>query len=339
MRTAEKLGHGSAGWGVISSAMIGGTTVLATKKDKSLSYRRALWLNADPKSITLVSCIKQSTTKLGTVEERTVERDNGQRVRLSAMKVDSKGGVSLHLTVHMPGEEASVVPEKVAAESEIEVSTTAAPSGAEFMDGDAFLYVNGNDVCMCTTGMSDGAIQYFLQQLFKAAQIRGDATQFSLEKISDVNKIKLIQQQGIKEIEIRGMLYQATLSFNRRKDQPHSIIGAAAKQIRHVLGSDHDVNSDALQVGLTVKTDRRRTGLKLGERRVEALAKDIIRHQESDDDFVIVTKENQRIGPKEIFMKSTVAIDSKGKSVERDKAWRELSRFYQALDNAGALEQ
>jgi hypothetical protein len=312
---------------------------LADKKDKSLSYRRALWLNADPTSISLASCIKQSTTTLTTVEERTVERENGQRVQLAAMKTDNKGGISLHLTVHIPGEEASVVPETVTAESEIEVSTIAAPSGAEFMDGDAFLYVNGNDVCMCSTGMSDGAIQYFLQQLFKAAQIRGDATQFLLEKISDVNKIRLIQRQGIKEIEIRGVLFQASLSFSRRKDQAQSIIGAAAKQIRHVLGNDHDVNSDALQVGLTVKTDRRRKGLKLGERRVQTLATDLIRNQEDGDDYVIITKEDQRIGPKEIFMKSTVAIDSKGKSVDRDKAWKELYGFYQSLDGAGALEQ
>ena len=311
-----------------------GRTIWLTKRIKA---SRALWLNADPTSISLVSCIKQSTTKLTTVEERTVERENGQRVRLAAMKADSKAGVWLHLTVHTPGEEASVVPETAAAKSEIEVSTTAAPSGAEFMDGDAFLYVNGNDVCMCSTSMSDGAIQYFLQQLFKAAQIRGDATQFVLEKISDVNKIRLIQRQGIKEIEIRGVLFQA--SFSRRKDQAQSILGAAAKQIRHVLGNDHDVNSDALQVGLTVKTDRRRKGLKLGEKRVQTLATDLLRNQENGDDFVIITKEDQRIGPKEIYMRSTVAIDSKGKSVERDKAWKELYGFYQALDDAGALEQ
>ncbi len=232
-----------------------------------------------------------------------------------------------------------MVPQAVSVSTEIEVSTAAPPSGAEFMDGDAFLYVNGNDVCLCSTGMRDASIQYFLQDFFKQAKIRSDAVQFMLAKVSDISKIKLIQNQGIKEIEIRAILYQATLTYNRRKAQAQSIVGAAAKHIRHVLGKEHDVNSDALQVALAVKTDRRRKGLKLGEKRIQTLATDLIKHQEADDEFVIITKKNQRIGPNEIFMKTTVEIDSKGKSVERDKAWKQLYEFYQSLEDAGALEQ
>lgn len=312
---------------------------LADKRDKSISYRRAQWLIDDPTSINLASCIKQAAVKLTTVAERTVPRDDGRFVRLAMLKPDSKGGLYLHLTEDTPGELASVVPQEISASSEIEVSTIAPPSGAEFMDGDAFLYVNANDVCLCSTGMRDASIQYFLQDFFKQAKIRNDAVQFILAKVSNVSKIKLIQSQGIREIEIRAVLYQATLTYNRRKAQAQSVVGAAAKHIKYVLGNEHDVNSDALQVALSVKTDRRRKGLKLGEKRIQTLATDLIKHQEGDDDFVIITKKDQRIGPNEIFMKTTVEIDSIGKSVQRDKAWKQLHVFYQLLDDAGALEQ
>jgi hypothetical protein len=312
---------------------------LADKRDKSISYRRAQWLVDDPASINLASCIKQAAVKLMTVAERTVPRGDGRFVRLAMLKSDSKGGLYLHLTEDTPGELASVVPKAVSASSEIEVSTIAPPSGAEFMDGDAFLYVNVNDVCLCTTGMRDASIQYFLQDFFKQAKIRNDAVQFILAKVSNVSKIKLIQSQGIREIEIRAVLYQATLTYNRRKAQTQSVLGAAAKHIKYVLGNEHDVNSDALQVALAIKTDRRRKGLKLGEKRIQTLATDLIKHQEDDDDFVIITKKDQRIGPNEIFMKTIVEIDSIGKSVQRDKAWKQLHVFYQLLDDAGALEQ
>ena len=287
---------------------------MADKREKSISYRRAQWLVDDPASINLASCIKQAAVKLTTVAERTVPRNNGKFVRLAMLSPESKGGLYLHLTEDTPGELASVVPKAISTSTEIEVSTTAPPSGAEFMDGDAFLYVNENDVCLCSTGMRDASIQYFLQDFFKQAKIRSDAVQFMLAKVSDVSKIKLIQNQGIREIEIRAILYEATLTYNRRKAQAQSIVGAAAKHIRYVLGNEHDVNSDALQVALSVKTDRRRKGLKLGEKRIQTLATDLIKHQEGDDDFVIITKKNQRIGPNEIFIKTTVEIDSIGKS-------------------------
>jgi hypothetical protein len=308
------------------------------QREKTVSYRRAEWLNDDPSSINLAMCLKQAAEKLTTVDERTIVRANGQYVRVVSMK-PSKGGYLLHLTADTPGESASIVPKKAVAADEIQVRTAAPPSGAEFMDGDAFLYVNGNDVCFCTTGLRDSTIRQVLQDLFKLAAIRKDATQFDLLKIADVSKIKLLNSQGVAEIELRATLSTAAVSYNRRKQQPQSIVGAAAKQLKAIFGKEYDVTSDALRVMLILKADRRRKGITLGDKRLKTLATSIINDQEDDDEYVIVTKGGQRIGPKEILMRSTVRIDSIGKSVQRDKAWKELQGFYEALESAGALEQ
>jgi hypothetical protein len=36
-------------------------------------------------------------------------------------------------------------------------------------------------------------------------------------------------------------------------------------------------------------------------------------------------------------MKTTVEIDSDGKTVKREKAWKELVNFYESLQDAGVL--
>jgi hypothetical protein len=311
---------------------------LTDKREKTVSYRRAEWLTDDPKSMSLSGFIKQASDKLTTVDERTITRDSGQEIKLASLKA-SRSGFLLHFTVDTPGESASIVPKAVPASSEIEIETAAPPLDAEFMDGDAFLFVKGNDVCLCSTGMRDGAIKYFLKEFFKAAKLRKDAVLFNLAKVSDVSKIKLIQKQGIKEVEIRAALFEATMAYNRRKTQAYSVLGAAAKQMKAIFGNPHDVNNDALRVMLTIKKDKRRKGLKLGEKRIQELASDVVNNQEEGDEFIIVTNGGQRIGPNEIFMRSTVAIDSMGKSVQRDKAWKELQAFYDVLDDSGALEQ
>lgn len=311
---------------------------MPNKREKTVSYRRAEWLNDDPTSLNLGMCLKQATDKLKTVDERVIVRPNGQYVRLASLK-PSRGGFFLHFTADTPGEAASIVPKKSIAMDEIQVSTAAPPVDAEFMDGDAFLYVNGNDVCFCATVLRDSTIRQVLQDFFTLAAIRKDATQFDLIKIADINKVKLLQSQGVAEIELRSTLSLATVSFNRRKHQPQGVIGAAAKQLKAIFGSEHDVNSDALRVMLVIRSDKRRKGIALGEKRLKMLATNVINHQEDDDEYIIVTKGGQRIGPKEILMRSTVMIDSIGKSVQRDKAWKELYAFYEVLDSSGALEQ
>jgi hypothetical protein len=251
----------------------------------------------------------------------------------------SKSGYLLHFTADTPGEAASIVPKKAIVADEIQVGTAAPPADAEFMDGDAFLYVNHNDVCFCATGLRDSTIRHVLQEFFRLARIRKDADQFDLLKIADVNKVKLLQSQGVAEIELRSTLSVATVSYNRRKLQPQGILGAAAKQVKAILGKEHDVTSDALRVMLTIKSDKRRLGIALGEKRLKTLATSVINDQETDDEYVIITKGGQRIGPNENLMRSTVMIDAIGKSVQRDKAWKELYSFYETLESSGALEQ
>ena len=91
---------------------------------------------------------------------------------------------------------------------------------------------------------------------------------------------------------------------------------------------------------LTLRVDRRfGKSFPIGEKTIETLAADVVKSTEENEDYVIVTGTGQKISPTEIFMRSTVLIDSDGKTVNRDKAWRELSQFFDQLVNSGVLEQ
>jgi hypothetical protein len=120
-------------------------------------YRRAEWLADRPNGVTLESCLRDAHNTLKTVDERTIIRDSGQCIRSAKKLAPRDGGIFVHLTADTPGERTSVVPKKRDT-AEMDVATVAAPPDAEFMDGDAFLYVNGDHVCMCATGLRDGAV-------------------------------------------------------------------------------------------------------------------------------------------------------------------------------------
>ncbi|MFZ1961244.1 MAG: hypothetical protein WAU63_08370, partial [Methylovirgula sp.] len=130
---------------------------MADQREKTLSYRRAEWLTDDlPETATLESYLRSAHNTLKTVAERTIIRDSGQCIRSVKKLAPHDGGIFVHLVADTPGELTSIVP-KIKRDLEVEVDTASAPENAEFMDGDAFLYVRDNHVFICSSGIRDGA--------------------------------------------------------------------------------------------------------------------------------------------------------------------------------------
>jgi hypothetical protein len=170
-----------------------------------------------PRGTTLESCLKAAHNVLKTVQDRTIIRDSGQHISAVKRLAPRDGGFFLHITADTPGERASVVPKVKKDAEELDVGTIAAPDNAEFMDGDAFLYVKGDHVCLCTTGLRDGAVRLFLYEFFDKAGLGDHATKFELMKAANVDKLKMLRTQGVKEIALNASLYQATASTRNGK--------------------------------------------------------------------------------------------------------------------------
>ena len=311
---------------------------MAEKKEKTISYRRAVWLDGT-QGLTLEKCLKEAHKNLKTIEERTIVYQ-GQEKKSINSKDGSSGGIFLHVTADTPGEYASVVPKAGPGVSELDLTVAKPPADGEWLDGDAFIFVRHDHMCLCTTGLRDAAITVFLYEFFKKAGIRKDSNRFDLRKVADVSKLKMLHSQGVREVVFKATMFQATADYEKRKAQAFSIVGAVSKQFRAFINKPNDFTRDGLQVYLSLKSDHRfKKDFKLGEKRIEDVAADVVKNAEEEDDFVIVTKTGQKIGPKEIFVRASVLIDGDGKTVDRDKAWRELCGFYKGLHEKGLLEQ
>jgi hypothetical protein len=310
---------------------------MADKKIKIVSYRRAEWLSPDPNR-SLEKFIRNAGTKLATVKDRWIASDD-QTLRLAKMENEPTGGLRLHITTETEGEAASFIPKPPAGSTEFALGTQPPPANAEWLDGDAFLYVVDNHVCICTTSMSDSAVKVFLWEYFKKAKLPDEAAKFDLLKKADITKIRLLRTQGVKEVEIRASMFKASATYQARKSHIMSSLGAVAKHVKAILGKPNDVNPDALQVILTLKTDEREKGLSIGEKEIENIAADVVRNAEADDSYAIITKTGQRITPEELFVKTTASIERDGKTVDRDDAWGELVKFFDDLKTDGVLEQ
>lgn len=314
---------------------------MAEPRKKTLSYHRAEYFCEHPRTINLGLCIKQAADVLQTVARRSIQRAGGYMMRLAHYKRDDDGrGCFLHLTFETPREPTSIVPHVADDADELRVDTLPPPNDAEFMDGEAFLYVNGNDAMLCTTAVTIGAVRYFLHAFFDKAAIRHDAGDFEFMNAVDTRLFDLIQRKGIKEIEIKASMLEASAHYQSRRNHAVGAAGHVSKFFRHIAGADPAQADDALRVAVTVKLNKmRKKSIALGHKKLEAIARNIIENREEEDEYTIVLEGGEKIKPKELVLRSQASIDRMGKSVVKEDAWSALYSYYQELFRSGQLDQ
>ncbi len=314
---------------------------MAKQRQKSLTYHRAECLDTNSHGFNLENCINQAIIHLPTVADRSIERDGGSIGRLAHCgRPKNRLGCLLHLTFEAPGEHASIVPSPVMGVSELQTQTHPPPNSAEFMDGDAFLYVVGNHVCLCTTAVRVGTVRHFLQKLFEKANIEQNCNQFILMNAANTNKLSRIHNEGIREIQLKASLTHASAEYIRRKNHTIGAIGVVAEFFKEIFGHDDGIVDDALRVGLIFHVDgRSKSRIRLGRAKLQKIAENIVQNEEKDDDYTIILESGEKIRFSDIVLKKSVEIDGEGKTVRREAAFEALLLYYNELKNAGKLEE
>ena len=72
----------------------------------------------------------------------------------------------------------------------------------------------------------------FLYEFFTKAQLGKHATKFELLKVPNIDKMKMLNREGVKQIDLRASLYQATTRYEDRKTKAS---GALRTLARHVM--------------------------------------------------------------------------------------------------------
>ena len=179
-----------------------------------------------------------------------------------------------------------------------------------------------------------------LCSLFQKAKLSDISTRFDLISVANLERVKFIHDHGIKSITLNAALFKASHDLSRNRGRTRGGPGAVAKFLTAMFGKENDVTNDSIIVKLTLETDGRvRKHITLGEQRLEHWAVDLVTHEEAGDDYVIVTKDKQVIRPDELKIQKLCRILTKGNSIDREQAWKELLDFYADLCESGAVEE
>ena len=313
-------------------------------RDKVIGYRRAVWLKMPPDGQSLEFFVREVHEKLSKVNNRIVQRYS-QKIKSAKPRLLNDGGILLHLTADTSGEAASVVKAHHDEAEDVETGTAPAPSQTEYMDADAFALIVRDDVFICTSGFREKALTFIIAELMEKAGISEFSNQFDLMPSANVDKVKLIENEGVAAIDMRATMYAASESYIEHKKSYSNAMTGFSNIVTALAGDQDDEVSvdgsaeDDVEISVILKgSGRFRKGISVGHRSIEEIAQNLIENAEQDDEFQIITRSGRRISQSEVYIRTKVTMEKSGKSVAKESAWKELIKVYKDLKHNGALD-
>lgn len=316
---------------------------------KSLFYRRAKW--DGQKTDTLEQLLVDAHIPLKTTGDRTFDNHSTGEIRGANVR-STANGLLFQIATYVPDEATSTI-DKSKTVTASKITTEPAPTGKDYLDGDIFALVKGNNVILCPSGAREGTFTYYVWQVLRGAGKDTIAKSFELVKVSKTNKVAMIKKEGVKSIELDTSLYEASLiNISKTKPKISSIKRAITDQIEAVFAKDttlkdiHD--KENLNIKLTINFDGKEARYHtkephfgdIGKERLQKTAERVINEFDGDDEgYAITTSNGNTIKLDEIRVSKKFTIELLGKSLARDSAWKQLESYHGELDKAGILKQ
>lgn len=304
------------------------------KKTKTLSYRRVVFLSPGGGS-TLESLFSIARGTVG-AGHRFPAEDDRPAIEERHHEFKSGTGHLLHIVAFTPGEEASIVPHAHSGD----LATTPPPDDADFMDGDIMAMICGNDVVLCANSLHEKQLERFLVKFLDAAGLNAPQQTFELSKVANVNKLKMIQDQGVKEVCFDSSLYEASFLHTDRQTVHNRITGGLFDEFKALFFKDDEIidieEAENLTVKLVLSYDKRKKGADFSRKKLEMMANRA--YSEDDEGIKIKTFNGDTVSASDITLKKQVTMNRHGKTVWYSDAWSEIEKYYQELKAGGFLE-
>ncbi len=312
----------------------------ADQTTKTIYYLRA---RRDDQPFDLQSIAKRARRKRTTCAATEMELGGGDVVRIQHFST-ANGRTLLHLTRYVPGVQASTLQPK-ATTAEDDEGAQPPPRGKEFKDGDCFLFLKDHHVLYCGHGISKSKATLYLSQLFREAELHDESSGFDLVPASDLDKLQLIQDHGVKSIQLAVGAFDLSLPKARRTSWIAKSLGTLGDELGALVSKDQSLTKqkalEDLIVNVEVKLDGNTRAIQNSRDFIEDLAETVLDHDTETpvSEFTIVTQKNERITSGEVRLQTGVKVETKDNSVSHTSVWGAMGTYFDQIAQGNLLEQ
>ncbi|AQU83243.1 MULTISPECIES: hypothetical protein [unclassified Halomonas] len=213
------------------------------------------------------------------------------------------------------------------------------PQQRAFKTADAFVLIDGFDLLVCTDGAMRGykSVWYYLANLFDKYSLDPKEQAFDLQPRSNQVSVETVSNEGVKFIELSGVLYQSTNAPAKKNTFAENIFGRLTDDLQGWLeGSlpkkDRNIASDQW-AEMNITTTIKPTGGKKAEpvllESMKRASLEMLEDVPGTLDITLITKEGNKVTPMDVTLSKTFQITRR--QARNDLAtfdvWAELENY------------
>lgn len=242
------------------------------------------------------------------------------------------------------GAEASVLEVISGGKSKLTSNTHKAPKGHEYLDGEAFVCVYGNNILVSPCEALRGGISNrFLRSLLKKAN-DVDKNNFNILQVANLQVLQTVISEGIKKIDLNASVFMADYQYHKANITPNTFPSKLAAKLDGLvdlltpnLQTANLTDYDSLHAKLSISQDMRVTTSNTASEGTALTdnAKELV--QSGLNGFALVTRNGKRITPDKVVMNETITVERYGKSVKTSSIWDALVNQMQKYHDSKLL--
>ncbi len=297
-----------------------------TKALKTIEYRRADWFAPGGP---LETRLRDAWAVLDTTLKRSISMGDATCMGI-AMKDLGHDGVALHCAFFVDKQGVGTIPmrDQVA----VALGEKAPDKGENFLITGVFAVISGDDVVTINANLNAARLKDFLYQLFKKAKLHEDSTKFDILRRPDIDKLKMIEERGVEEIDLSTSISEATLDrikeLQAKKGWISNAKAAVLNSFLSIIQKDDDPSTllKAQKGKITLSIRVPNGDLQQAKHGLKELADEIV-EDEDGDGFLIRLHGGEVIKSGEIAARRRVRITKHANYLDPDDAWHHLQKY------------
>lgn len=235
--------------------------------------------------------------------------------------------IGLYLVGYVPDDSVGIVPH-----TKEELALLDPPEESDFLDGELIALISEETVIICRLGLFESALNKYIQFLGPKAGLNKDDSSFIFKNRTDLDKLKIIQEDGVSSIKFNGVANSTSIQHindSTPRDFVGHIVESVWEEVRALTCKDKKERRDTenLKVEVYIKYDKR-TGSIIDQEEMRNVAELV---SEEDEGFEITTLSGRRITPKDVLLNKKINVRRYGKSVAFSEVFSEMLRYYDEL--------
>jgi hypothetical protein len=319
---------------------------------KKIHYVRAVYNSGQHPKQFFDELVRNALIKLPEVADTKValpaHGDMGVRTRHSDWQ-NTGQSLKLALAAGATGEAIGTFGANSRAKDDTDV-TTDPPENRAFKLAEAFVLIEGDQVLVCTDGTMRGykTVSRYFRSLFDKAGFSPSEQAFEFEPVSNQDKRRTLEKEGVKELKILGTMYAATRQMDPKNDGINQKLRDWKRSVQSLLQDeiseeDHETlagNWGNFNVHTIISPKGGSRAEPIVLESLDAVADSMIDEVPDDFELVIKTRGGSEIKSGDVILSSTATTYRKKARNDLDhlEMWRHLDEYRTELIQLKAWE-